>query len=218
MNDRVATAAAALDAVAAPLGLARLESMGEAESGAYRFYSTRLRRGTIFSDYEIALARTLTEWPAAPRRIHEVGGGFGSLCLLLALLGFKSTCLELDARRFAAAEALRDGLTDAFVEIRDGYQLLNERFPLARGALPPTGAMAVITNLVFTTSAGEKAEILAALRDYDRAIIDVDRFLTPCETAGQRAERLAELEAAGLYGAPFLDLGKSACFYRFGSR
>ncbi len=218
MNDRVATAAAALDAVAAPLGLRRLESMGEEESGAYRFYSTRLRRGTILSDYEIALAGALVDWPGAPRRIHEIGGGFGSLCLLLALLGFKCICLEVDDRRFAAAEALRDGLTEAFAEIRDGYQVLNERFPLARGALPAAGAMAVITNLVFTTSAEAKAEILEGLRDYDRAIIDVDRFLTPCETSEQRAERLDELEAAGLYGAPFLDLGKSACFYRFGSR
>lgn len=215
MNDRVAKAAASVDAVAAPLALRRLEALGQRVSGSYGFYTGRLRRGTIFSDYEIALARALVEWREAPRRIHEIGGGFGGLCMLLVLLGFKTTCLEIDARRFAAAQALRDGLTAEFPDVRDGYQIINERFPLAPGLLPAAGAMAVSTNLVFTTTAEAKAEILARLPTYDCAIIDVDRFLTLCATPEHRAERLEELEAAGLYGEPFLDLGKSACFYRF---
>lgn len=215
MNDRVAKAAAELDAVAAPLGLRRLEALGEELSGAYNFYATRLRRGTILGPYDLGLARALLDWPEAPRRIHEIGGGFGNFCILLALLGFKTTSLEADSRRFAAANALQDALNAEFPQVRDGYEIINQRFPLARGLLPPAGAMVVATNLVSTTSTEARARILAAVRAYDCAIVDVDRFLVHCTTPEQRAERLETLAAAGLYGELFLDLGKNACFYRF---
>jgi hypothetical protein len=215
MNDRVAEAAAKLDAVAVPLGLRRIEAMGDHESGAYNFYATRLRRGTIFSDYDLALARALSEWPRAPKIAHEIGGGFGSLCLLLAMLGFKTTCLEVDRRRFAAAAELQVRLGATFKEIRGGCRVVNDRFPMRPGALRPAGAMALVTNLVFTTTQSQKADIVAALAAYPQAIIDVDRFLTFCATPDERERRLEEFAAAGLVGEPFLDLGASACFYRF---
>jgi hypothetical protein len=75
--------------------------------------------------------------------------------------------------------------------------------------------MALITNLVFTTTAQQKAEILGGLAVYPVSIIDVDRFLTFCTTPEERESRLGEFADAGLVGAPFLDLGRSACFYRF---
>ncbi len=215
MNDRVARVAAALDAVAAPVGLQRLEALGVEGSGAYEYYAVRLRRGTIFSPYELHLARALSAWPAAPRVVHEVGGGFGGLSILLAALGFKATCLELDVRRFGGAMALVEGLGEAFPEVRDNCRMINARFPLAPGELPCAGAMAVITNLVFTTTAEAKAAIIAALRPYPCAIIDIDRFLVQCRSLRERAARLEEFEAAGLVGEPFLDLGVNACLYRF---
>ena len=215
MNDRVAQVAADLDAVAAPLGLERLETLGLDGSGAYEYYAVRLRRGTIFSPYELDLARALSAWPAAPRVVHEIGGGFGGLSILLAALGFKATSLELDAKRFGGASALVEGLREAFPELRDNCRMINARFPMAPGELPAAGAMAVITNLVFTTTAEAKAGIIAALRPYPYAVIDIDRFLVQCRSPEERAARLAEFEAAGLVGEPFLDLGVNACLYRF---
>jgi hypothetical protein len=44
MEDRVAQLAASLDAVAAPFGLKRMETLGEDGSGAQNFYAVRLRR------------------------------------------------------------------------------------------------------------------------------------------------------------------------------
>lgn len=215
MNDRVAQMAAGLDAVAVPLGLKRMESLGEDGSGAYAFYAVRLRRGTIFSDYDLALTRALLAWPRAPRTAHEIGGGFGGLAILLAALGFQTTCLEVDVKRFAAAAALLAELQAVYTELKDRCQVIHARFPLPGGALPAAGAMALITNLAFTTTPEDKAAILAALRAYPVAIVDVDRFLTHCKTPDERAGRLKEFSDAGLVGQSFLDLGASACFYRF---
>ena len=64
-------------------------------------------------------------------------------------------------------------------------------------------------------SARAKAAILAALRPYPVSIIDVDRFLNQCRSPEERAARLEEFETAGLVGEPYLDLGASACLYRF---
>ena len=83
-----AAAAARIDAVAVPVALERLRRMGEAESGASRFYAVRLERGTLFSDYDIALADALAAWHDAPGIVHEIGGGFANLSMLLSALGF----------------------------------------------------------------------------------------------------------------------------------
>ncbi|MDQ2860503.1 MAG: hypothetical protein M3T55_07220 [Pseudomonadota bacterium] len=215
MDDHVAQVAAKLDAIAVPLGLERMESLGEDGSGAYGFYAVRLRRGTIFSDYEMALARALLAWPRAPRTAHEIGGGFGGLAILLAALGFETVCLEVDAKRFAAAEGILGAVKAEARELGGRCEMVNARFPTADGKPPASGAMALITNLVFTTTEQAKAQILAGLRAYPVAIIDVDRFLAHCRSPEERAARLDEFDAAGLFGEPFLDLGASACFYRF---
>jgi len=216
MNDHVAETAARLDAVAVPLGLERMETLGVEGSGAYNFYAVRLRRGSLFSDYELALAKALLAWPKSPKIVHEIGGGLGGLALLLGALGFQATCLEVDRKRFAAAEALLDALRAVVVDLPHRCRLINARFPVADGNLPAAGAVALITNLVFTTTQEEKTEILAGLKTYPYAVIDVDRFLTYCKDSEERPARLQEFSNAGLVGEPFLDLGASACFYLFG--
>ncbi|MGI8839356.1 MAG: hypothetical protein ACR2F8_00990 [Caulobacteraceae bacterium] len=215
MTDRVAQMAAALDRVAAPVGLDRLETLGLDISGAYEYYAVRLRRGTIFAPYELDLARALLAWPGAPAIAHEIGGGYGGLSILLAALGFKATSLEFDVRRHAGAMALLESLHGEFPGLRDDCRMINARFPLPPGELPTADAMAVITNLVSTTTPRAKAEIVAALTTYRWAVIDVDRFLVQCHSAAERAARLAEFASAGLTGEPFLDLGANACLYRF---
>jgi|GEM_PF-5190257 len=215
MNDRVAQVAADLDAIAVPLAIDRLNTLGLDGSGAYGFYEVRLARGTIFSNYDLALARALSAWPEAPERIHEIGGGFGGLSLLLAALGFKATSLEVDPKRFQGAMALMEGMNEAFPAVRDNCRMILARFPMPPGDLPPGGAMAAITNLICTTTPQAKAAILAALRLYACSIVDIDGFLTHAKSLEERVARLRAFEAAGLVGEPFLDLGASACFYRF---
>jgi hypothetical protein len=213
--DHVAQMAASLDAVAVPLGMERMDMLGEDDSGAGHLYAVRLRRGTIFADYDVPLARALLAWPQAPRVAHEVGGGFGNLSILLAALGFETISLDLDRKRSDGAEALLAGLKAVFPGLRERCRMINARFPMWEGELPSAGAMVLITNLFFATTAQAKARILAALKTYAFAVIDVDRFLIHCKTPEERAGQLEAFRDAGLVGELFLDLGASACFYRF---
>lgn len=215
MPDPVAELAAKIDAVAVPWGLERMARMGELASGAQNFYAVRLKRGTVFSSYDLALARSLIAWKTAPRVAHEVGGGLGGLSILLAGLGFTTTCLELDVLRFDAAVSLLASLRAAYPDQFRRCVMMKAQFPVAPDELPPKGAMALITNLVCTTTAEAKANILTALSQYRFSIIDVDRFLTRCTTEPERLQRLTEFAGVGLMGAPFLDLGQNGCFYRF---
>jgi hypothetical protein len=215
MNDYVGEVAAGLDALAVPLGLDRLATLGLDGSGAYAYYEVRLRRGTIFASYELALARALLGWPEAPRIVHEIGGGFGGLSMLLARLGFRAICLEYDVKRFDGAMALLAGMSQIYPDLANNCEMINARFPMEPGALPSDDAMALITNLVCTTTSEAKADIITALRRYPEAIIDIDRFLVQCQSPEERAMRLEEFRTSGFVGELFLDLGKSAYLYRF---
>ena len=208
----VRDAAARIDAIAVPLSLERLERLGELESGCNNFYAVRLRRGTIFSDYDLALAEALVARSDLPRVVHEVGGGFGNLSMLLAMNGFQATCLELAKLRYDGGMAILEALRPALPQMAN-FRLLHAAFP--EPTLKPDGAMAVITNLVATTSEADRRAMLRRLGAYDAAIIDVDRFLTSITTAPERETRLADFAAHGLTGEPFLDCGTSACFYLF---
>lgn len=215
MKDHVANVAACLDAIAVPLATDRLNTLGLDGSGAYGFYEVRLHRGTIFSDYELALAAALLGWPDVPTTVHEIGGGFGGLSMLLAALGFKASSIEIDPKRFYGAVALMKGLSQSCPAVGDNCQMILGRFPMSPGELPSAGAIAVITNLICTTTVDAKAEIIDALRPYSFSIIDIDRFLTRATSPEERATRIQDFELAGLVGEPFLNLGTSACLYRF---
>lgn len=217
ISERVTEVAAGLDALAVPLSLARLERLGLEGSGAYAYYQVRLHRGTIFAPYELALAGALAGWDRAPRIAHEIGGGFGGLSLLLARLGFRTVCLEYDVKRYHGAMALWEVLSTSFPDLKNNCKMINARFPMTLAELPAVGAMAVITNLVCTTTPEAKAEMLAALSAYTAAIIDIDRFLVQLRSPEERQLRLLEFQAAGLVDEPFLDLGAEACFYRLTS-
>lgn len=210
MNAR--EAAARIDAIAVPVALERLERLGEAESGASRFYAVRLERGTLFSDYDIALAEALSAWPDAPRVIHEIGGGFANLSMLLSAVGFETVCLEMAGHRYGGARALLRAVREDMPELRK-CRVVKSFFPDPE--LSPVGAMAVATNLVATTSDEARREIIEGLKRYDVSILDVDRFLTMVQSPAEREARLEALRAENLIGSPFLEIGTSACFYRF---
>lgn len=205
-------AAAAIDAIAVPVARQRLETLGEQASGAGPFYAVRLDRGTLFADYDIRLAEALLADPTAPRTVHEIGGGFGNLSLLLTAVGFETVCLEMSAQRHAGAIALLEALQSDMPQMK-GCRILKAAFPAPK--LSPQGAMAIATNLVASTSPEVRARIIAGLKRHPVAILDIDRFLTMTSGAEDRSERLAALANEGLVGEAFLDLGGSARFYRF---
>ena len=189
----------------------RIADMGEMDSGAYNFYAVRAERGDLFAEYELALAERLIEAGLADS-VHEIGGGLGTFSWLLAGAGASTICLEHDRRRFAAAQALWVPLAVAMPDLAARLELRKDSFPDPN--LAPGRAVAVATNLVFTTTAAQRAAIIAALARYRLAIIDVDRFLDST-VAGARPLLLGEFAAAGLTGEPLLDLGPSACFWQF---
>lgn len=213
MSDRVAEAAARLDSILMPVARMRLQTMGLEDSGAYNFYEVRLGHGTLFADYEMEIARRLDALSPRPRMVHEIGVGWGQLSFLLAGIGIDTVALEVDRRRYAAGSALHGVINAADPGTTQRCQVLYERFPSED--LDPAGAMALATNLVFTTTPTERTAIVAALGRYESCIIDVDRFLVMGRTPEDRAAVIAEFEAAGMRAEPFLDLGASACFYRF---
>ncbi len=211
MRDRVVEVADRLNALAVPAGRRRLAEMGDDASGAYNFYKVRIERGRLISDYEIALATAIAEEPQAPRQIHEVGGGYGTFCWLMAALGFDTVCLEFDPRRLDGGQALWDAVLAGGPDMPGAVRFLKDRFPAAE--LEPGGACAVITNLVATTTELQRAAIIAALGRYPVAIVDVDRFLEHARTPEERDAVLDRFREAGLAAEPYLDLGASACFY-----
>ena len=214
MVNRVEALVARLDAIAVPALQARVDALGEVESGAYNFYLTRLARGTLFADYDAALARKLAA-SGMPAAVHDIGGGIGNLSWLLAAMGAEASCLEHDRRRHAAATALLRAITAADPGTAAKLRMVRTSFP--DPALASAGTTAIVTNLVFTTTDEERDAILHGLRAYPAAIIDIDRFL---RTTGpdERADTIAMFAAAGLAGEPWLEVGRSACFYRFTPR
>ncbi len=213
---RVDDVANRLNSIAVPAGRSRLAMLGAEESGSYNFYSVRLARGDLFSDYDRRLAEELIRLPQPPAQIHEIGGGFGNFGWLMAGLGVAAVSLECDRRRFDAGEAIWGAIRRGWPEMPGSFTWLNARFPAPN--LEPGRAWAISTNLVFTSSAEAKAEILGRLKEYETAIIDVDRFLVQSREPEQRAAVLAEFVKSGIAAEPFLDLGSSACFYRCTSR
>jgi len=208
--------ASQLDAVALPLARRRLEEMGLDASGSYRFYAERIAQGTLFAGCEIALVERLLADPESPQRFHELGGGFGTLSWLLGASGRQVTCFEYDRRRYVGAVALLN-------ELVRSRRMLARRIKIARLAFPPpeppaSGIWLLATNMVATFRGEERERLLARLGDYDRAVIDMDRFLDPAPDDLRRAERIGEVESAGLSGQPYLIEERRHHFYSFSRR
>ena len=213
MSDLVTHAAAEADAIGVPILLDRMARLGEIESGAYNFYATRLGRGSLFANYELALARRLSEAPERPALVHEIGGGWATLSLLLALVGLNATALELDRRRFETGAILRDAIVARRPDVERRFTLVHARFPSA--SLKPDNAAAIATNLVFTTKPEDRRAIIEAIAQYKSAVIDIDRFLARATSEADGNAVVAEFEAAGMRSQTYLDMAASARFRLF---
>ncbi|MFW2831635.1 hypothetical protein [Sphingomonas sp. ID0503] len=208
--------AARLNADVLPLAQARLDALGEEESGFYNFYAARIRDGSLFASYEVELAEAILALPDVPAVVHEVGGGLGTLSWLLAAAGLDVLCMEHDRRRIEAAAALLDGIADRWPDLVARCRLVRSSFPDAE--LDPAGATLVITNLIYTTTPAKRASLVAAIARYPQAIVDIDRFCEPARNEAERAAVLAQFTGAGMPTEPFLEVGKSANLHRMAGR
>lgn len=212
---------ARLNEIVLPVLHRRVAELGETESGAYNFYLTRLKHGSIVSDYEIALVKLFLQQGLGhdgfgQDGVHEIGSGFGQLPFLFALNGIDAVGIEHDRRRIPTAKLLHDALLAAMPDAGRRVRLMNGGFPLPGDALPPGKAIVLATNMVFTTTPEARRLIVDAMARYRLAVIDVDRLFEKRTDDAGRAMSVALMTAGG-FGVPtsVLDLGNSGRYFAF---
>lgn len=196
----------------------QLERFGAQATGAYNFYKTRLDGGQLFLDYEIAVARELLSRPLGITRVDEVGSGFGQFPLLLGWNGFQTVGFESDRLRAKTARCLRAILDLTDPDLTRAITLSEDEFPSANVPLPGSNSMILTTNLVATRSEAQQAAIIAGMRKYSFALVDVQRLFEKRDSDTQQQAALALFSKAG-FDKPqlFLDLGDRGRYYLFSS-
>ena len=150
---------------------ARIRSAGD-------YYTTRLKRGRLFVDSELAIAKYGRE--RFPREVHffELGFGFGELSLLLALSGFRATGFESEIGRHAGATALAAALAQRGIDV-GGLSLVLGAFPdaLQLATLDKVGETVFVSTNVTSSQVMQKIDhVYRSLRLFDHLIIDLTRF------------------------------------------
>ena len=108
----------------------RIDRMGLTESGAYNYYSERLREGLILKDYEKALILYLTAQPRDCKwHLVHVGVGLGPLALAVAALGYPVLGFEGDRKRYKGASDACSLLSRHFPTIATQYDLRHGFYP-----------------------------------------------------------------------------------------
>lgn len=205
-----------LNAIVLPVLRTQIDTLGETESGAYNFYASRLRNGSIVSDYEVSLTKALMERGLAADGVHEIGAGLGQLPILLALNGIASAAIELDRRRAATATLMLEAIRAADPGAGALITLVHAAFPVDEAVLTPGQAVLVSTNLVFTTTAEARLAICRAMTRYRLVVVDVDRlFEKRLDDDGRRASFALMADAGFDAPEPFLDLRDSGRYFVF---
>jgi hypothetical protein len=193
-----------------------LERSGIEGSGAYNYYDVRVRKGQVFLEYEIALARKLLSCGLDIRRVDEIGSGFGQLMFLLGWNGFKAIGFEVNPLRGRTAATLHAMLQRVEPALTGNVRLIRAEFPVRFGPRPRPGAMVLTTNLVASCSRAKQLAVLRAMRRYPFVLSDVQRFFDYRPERHQEPEALALFAEAGLRNPElFLDLGLSGRYYLF---
>ena len=206
-----------LNAILLPFLEQRVAELGEREAGAYNFYVQRLARNNLLGSYEIKLAERLLARNLPVSAIHEIGPGYGQLTFLLAMAGLPALAIEIDQRRYMTGAAMLEALVKAMPEMAPPRcALIKGGFPLPVSPGIQNTALALATNLVYTTSAEQQNIIVAAMKQYKYTLIDVDRFFEKRTTDAERAPVFAMFAHYG-FAKPedFLDLGDDGRYYLF---
>lgn len=155
-----------------------LQADPQHERSAGNYYSTRVARGRLFVDAELAIAEYSRGRFARDAQFFELGFGLGELSLLLALSGFRATGFESDGGRHAGATALVAALAQRGVDT-SGLSLVYGAFPdaLQLASFDPDGETVFVSTNVTSSHVMEHFEyVLRSLRLFDHLIIDVSRF------------------------------------------
>jgi SAM-dependent methyltransferase len=192
----------------------RIQTLGETEAGAYNFYVQRMQRRNLFGDYEIAIAQQILKTGLGAQGVHEIGPGLGQLTFLLAYSGLPAIGIEIDRKRHATAALMLGAIGAAAPDVGNRCRVMFGEFPLSDSVLPPGQALALATNLVFTTDKATQLKILGAMRRYKSAIVDIDRlFDRRTDEAGRKLTLALIAEAGFKHIKPFLDLGDSGRYF-----
>lgn len=205
-----------LNALLLPVLQQRMDSMGERESGAYNFYVQRLSRRNLLGGYELKLAQKLLDSRFPVSAIHEIGPGYGQLVFLLAMNGINALGIEIDQRRHATGAAMLAALLRAEPWLDGKCDMLEGGFPMATLEAAAPHAMALATNLVYTTTPQQQNVIVNAMRRYKMTIVDVDRLFEKRLTDEERKSAFELFARNGFHQPePFLDLGADGRYYLF---
>ena len=202
-----------------------MEREGIAKSGAYNFYEHRIRNGMLFASYELALSRKLLDWQPKLSQVCEIGSGFGQLVFLLGWHGLPAVGFEADGARAHTADRLLQILKLVEPDLSADLELIAGEFPRSRAAgglrwrraLPvQAGSLILTTNIVATRTREQQLAVIAAMKEFDYILVDIQRFFDLCPETEQERGRLALFEQAGLIQPQlFLDLGRGGKYYLF---
>ncbi len=203
-----------INALLLPILEERINKLGDQESGAYNFYATRLQRRNLIGDYEVAITQQILKTGVGSQGVHEIGPGYGQLTFLLAYAGLTASAVEIDRRRHATGAIMLGTIGAADPDVGNRCRILFGAFPLPDSVLAPGQALALATNLVFTTDRPTQLKILGAMRRYKTCIVDVDRlFDRRTDDAGRALTHALIKEAGFAHVEPFLDLGESGRYF-----
>jgi hypothetical protein len=190
----------------------RLALLGIVESGAYDYYHARLSQRRVFAEYELQLVQAIVSRRLPVEDVHEIGCGWGQLIFLLAWHRYRAAGFEIDRKRFAGGKSLLSVLRDVDPERAARATLRMEFFPpLDRP--PKERSLVIATNIVTENPTYIEHQMIWALRHYQYALLDVERF---CQIRGPDEQKafLDRLQASGFRNhGLFCDAGSEGQFY-----
>jgi hypothetical protein len=106
--------------------------------------------------------------------------------------------LDLDPKRIALGLQVKESLGDMLGRDLSNLEFIRARFPDDALPLTPADSAVVITNMVFGWDEARQLAMLRAIGEFDRALVDADRFGVRRSAPGERAAFDALAAEAGL--------------------
>ena len=208
------------EALAVPIMQQWVAARGETESGAYSYYRVRLGRNRLLVPYELAVYDYIKSRADKRPLVIEVGAGWGQLPALLAAESIDAISVDMDRRRHAGAEHLKNELAKHLPTVGRHLSLVHGFFPTDLDPRVMGGdryKILVLTNVVNTKTNELLGEIMSTFRLFDEVLVDLGHLGQQRETA-EHQQLVAQLEAAGCVLGELLYRSGSSALYRATSR
>lgn len=175
----------------------RIDTLGVHGSGAYQHYSAMLQNGFNIPAYDLLAFEMLRSQAPRASAYHEIGSGIGALPFLLALNGYPAVGIEVDQRRHETAMAIWRELSARPETANASCRLVLGRFPEPIDQEDTSDAIAIVTDFITSQTDKQREAILAGLRRYRYALIDLQRFVRAHAQTEDQMALLKELCALG---------------------